>query len=284
VTFRLLLLATLVAVPIQVGKAQTATAAEAEAHHCMERLESVRREILGKYEDQLGELQAQFQKTADLESALAVRAELQRVRGEKALGELHLVTDPKALRALQQQSMAKMEELSAGVVSEAVPRLVEVKKALTIAGQLDDAVKVRTLIERLQNDHVPLTRPGPGELVQADTLLTAYAADRTRADKAYKDARVTVRGTMVTYRIDANDTRRATLYLGKPGGTGWIACAFDSGVRFREDKAFNVATLVVSPLAGGTPLRWQMGQTVEILGTCEGFEDVVRLGKCELPR
>lgn len=282
--FRPLLLSAIYLAIATSGLAQAAAVGEAEANQCMDRLEAVRREVLGKYEDQLTELQTQFQKLADLESALAVRAEVQRVRAEKVLGELNLVSEPRALRALQQQSISKLEDLCASVVAETIPRLVELKKALTIAGQLDDAVKIRTLIEKLQNDHVPLVRPGDGELVQAETLLTAYAADRARADKAYKNARVTVRGTMVTYRIDPSNAQTATIYLGKPGGTGWIACAFSGKLRFREERAFNSVTLVINNAAGGPSLRWQTGQTVEIQGTCEGFEDVVRLGKCELPR
>jgi hypothetical protein len=269
--------------PLLPLRAQPVATGEAEAAKCLDRIAAVRREVLGKYEDQLGELLGQFQKAADLEGALAVRAERQRVHAEQTLSEMNLVTEPRALRTLQQQSATRIEELSAAVVAETVPRLVELKKSLTIAGQFDEAVAVRALISKLQNDLVPLARPANGELVPADTLLTAYAADRARADQAYKDARLTVRGTLVTYRIDPTDTRRGTVYLGKAGGTGWIACVFESAVRFREDKAFNTAALVLTNSAGQVLARWQPGQTVEIQGTCEGFEDVVRLAKCELP-
>lgn len=264
-------------------EAQTVAAGDAEATRCLEQLAAVRRDLLGKYEDQLAEMQQQFQKAADLENALAVRDELRRVRDEKTLAEANFVSGPKGLRALQQQTVAKMEELCAGVVSEVIPRLVELKKALTVEGQLDDAVKIRTWIEKLQNDHVPIARPSPGELVHAETLLTAYAADRSRADKTYKDAKFTVRGTLVAYRLDPNDPRRCTLYLGKPGNIGWIGCFFEGSVRFREDKAFNSATLVVSHPSGGPLIRWQTGQSIEVQGTCVGFEDVVRLSRCELP-
>ncbi|MEQ1858724.1 MAG: hypothetical protein ABMA13_02180 [Chthoniobacteraceae bacterium] len=264
--------------------AQTAASGEAEAAKCLDHIASVRRDVLGKYEDQLGEMQAQMQKAADLESALTVRAERKRVRADAALSEANFVAEPRTLRALQQQTAARLDDLCASVVAESIPRLVELKKQLTIAGQLDDAVAVRGLIEKLQNEHVPLTRPATGALVQADTLVTAYAADRARADKAYKEARVTVRGALVTYRIDPADSRKATIYLGHAGGTGWVACIFEDGARFREDKSFNTTALVISSLAGSTLARWQTGQTVEIQGTCEGFEDVVRLAKCELPK
>lgn len=264
------------------ARASDVAVAEAEAAKCREQIAAVRRDVLGKYEDALGELQAQFQKAADLDGALSVRAEKQRVRSERTLGEANFATEPRALRTLQQQTAAKLEELGAGVVAETLPRLVEWMKALTVAGQLDDAVKVRGLIAKLQNEHVPLARPADGGLVTADALVNAYAADRARADKAYKDARVTVRGTVVAFRVDAADSRKATVYLGRAGGTGWVACGFDGGVRFREEKAFNSTTLVVTNLAGLAIARWQAGQTIEIVGKCEGFEDVVRLGKCEL--
>ncbi len=259
-------------------------AAAAEAAKCRDRIGAVRRDVLGKYEDQLGELQAQFQKAADLESALVVRAEKQRVHTEQVLSDANFAAEPRALRTLQQQTAARLDELSAAVVAETIPRLLEMKKALTVAGQLDEAVTVRGLIEKLQNDHVPLTRPAAGEIVPTDLLVTAYAADRARADKAYKDAQLTVRGTLATHRIDPGDSRKTTVYLGRAGGTGWVACVFDNGLRFREEKAFNTVTLVVANLAGMVLARWQAGQTIEIQGTCVGFEDVVRLAKCELPK
>lgn len=266
------------------ARADDAGAAETEAAKCRDRIASVRRDLLGKYDDQLGELQAQFQRAADLESALATRAERQRVRADRTLAPEHFVAAPRALRTLQEQTATRIEELCAGAVAETIPRLVEWKKALTIAGQLDDAVKVRGLIEKLQNDHVPLSRPAAGELIGADQLVTAYAADRARADKAYKDAQLTVRGTLAAYRIDPADSRKATVYLGSTSGTGWVACVFDGGVRFREEKAFNSTALVVTGLNGAALARWQSGQTIGIAGTCAGFEDVVRLVNCELPR
>lgn len=280
----LLLPLLLLLLPSAARPAPTAAAAESEAAKCRDRISAVRREVLGKYEDQLGELQAQCQKAADLEGALAIRAERQRVHGEQVLTESNFVTEPRALRALQQQTATRLEELTAGVVGEVIPRLVELKKALTVAGQLDEAVAVRKLIEQLQNDHVPLARPANGELVTEETLTTAYAADRARADKAYKGTVLTVRGTLATYRVDPNDARRASIYLGRSGGAGWVGCFFDDSVRFREDRSFNTVALVVTSASGSPIARWQAGQMIEISGKCDGFEDVVRLTSCELPR
>lgn len=270
--------------PVSLRAAPTAATGEAEAARCRDRISAVRRDVLGKYEDQLGELQAQCQKAADLEGALAVRAERQRVHGETVLTESNFVTEPRALRALQQQTATRLEELIAGVVGEVIPRLVELKKALTVSGQLDEAVAVRKSIEQLQNDHVPLARPVSGELVTEETLTTAYAADRARADKAYKGVVITVRGTLATYRVDPNDARRASIYLGRTAGAGWVGCFFEDGARFREDRSFNTVALVVTSASGSPIARWQAGQTIEVSGKCDGFEDVVRLTSCELPR
>src|SRR6476620_4373567 len=73
---------------------------EAEAEKIEEKIAMVRRDILSKYETALGELQNQFQKAADLEGAVAVRAERSRVHTEQALSEKDYAREPKSLRAL----------------------------------------------------------------------------------------------------------------------------------------------------------------------------------------
>src|SRR4051812_26785654 len=90
---------------------------EIEAQKCEERIASVQRDVLGKFEEALGELQLSFQKAADLDGALAVRAEKQRVAKEGLLTEKNFVNEPKALRALQSQSVARMQELTAQLVA-----------------------------------------------------------------------------------------------------------------------------------------------------------------------
>src|SRR5436190_678206 len=70
---------------------------ESEAQKIEEKISMVRRDALGKYEMSLGELQNQFQKAADLEGSLAVRAERTRVRTEQSLSEKDYLNDPKSL-------------------------------------------------------------------------------------------------------------------------------------------------------------------------------------------
>ena len=122
----------------------------------------MQRDVLMKYDDALAELQVGFQKAADLEGALAVRAERQRLSlGANARRE-EFVAEPKALRTLQAQTVTKSQELIGHLIAETLPKLIELKKQLTVAGKLDDAVTVRTAVEKLQNNHVPAIRTEPG--------------------------------------------------------------------------------------------------------------------------
>jgi len=265
-------------------RSQTVVSGEAEAAKCLERIASVERDVLGKYEDSIAELQLQFQKAADLDAALAVRSERQRLQTEHKLTEKNLVNEPRSLRTLQQQSMAKMAELTAALVNETLPKLVELKKTLTVAGKLDDAVTIRGLIEKLQNDHVRVERPENGQFVPAENLLLAYAADRDRADKTYKGVRLSLRGVVGAYRQDPADSRNYVIFLTKGTNSGWIACSFDTGnLRFREEKQFNTSYLLVID-HNEIIARVQAGQSLDVQGTCDGFQDTVRLSKCEIVR
>jgi hypothetical protein len=266
------------------ARAQTVAAGEAEAAKCHERIAAVERDVLGKYEDSIAELQVQFQKAADLDGALAVRNERQRLHSEHRLTEKNVANEPRSLRTLQQQSIAKMAELTAALVSETVPKLVELKKALTIAGKLDDAVIVRGLIEKLQNDHVRVERPENGQFVPAETLLMAYAADRERADKMYKGVRLSLRGVVGAFRQDPADSRNYLVFLTKGANSGWVSCSFNTGnLRFREEKQFNTIFLVVID-RNEIIARIQTGQSLDVQGTCDGFQDTVRLTQCEIVR
>ena len=260
---------------------------ESEALKCEEKIASVGRDVLGKYEDALGELQATLQKAGDLEGALAVRAERQRLAQDHTLSERDFVGEPKSLRQLQTQQVARMHELVTQIVQEALPRLIELKKSLTVAGKLDEAVAVRTAIEKLQNSHVPVSRPEAGSVVPAETLLLAYSGDRSRADKTYKGQKIIVRGAVSGFRQDPADARSYQIYLTGGSGGGFVQCAFSmNAYRFREDKnAFGAVTLVITPAEGeGGAWRVQKGQAMDIRGVCEGQDEVVRLGRCDVMR
>lgn len=256
---------------------------EAEARKVEEKIATVRRDLLSKYENTLGELQIQFQKAADLEGALAARAERQRVHADGAISEKDLVPEPKSLRSLQQATVAKMQELAAGVVAEALPKLVEYKKQLTIEGRLDDALAVKQAIERVQNSNVPITRAEAGSIVLAETLMRDYSADRSRADKTYKGVRIAVRGVMSGYRIDPNNAKSLLVYVGGNNAGGWVQCAFNiTQWRYREERLGNTTALVLS--RDGNEVRLPKGQQTDILGDCIGWDEMVRLTKCDVAR
>jgi hypothetical protein len=257
---------------------------ETEVRQVEDKVGVVRRDILAKYELSLADLQLQFQKAADLDGALAVRAERERVRSEAALSEKNFVGEPKALRALQQATLSRMQELVAAVVMEALPKLVEFKKQLTIEGRLDDALAVRAAIERVQNANVPISRTDAGSIVPAETLLRDYHADRSRADKTYKGVRFVVRGTMAGYRLDPDNAKNLVVYVSGAGSTGWVQCIFSLGQwRYREDRQGNATVLVLTP-RDGTEARMVKGQPVDILGDCTGWDDSVKLAKCDVAR
>ena len=261
---------------------QTPNPGEVEAQKCEERIAGVWRDVLGKYDDALAELQAGFQKSADLEGALAVRTEKRRLAEEGALTEKHLVAEPKTLRALQTQTIARMQELTAQLVSETVPKLIEYKKSLTVAGKLDEALAVRAAIEKLQNGYVPVTRADAGKVVAAETILSAYAADRARADKIYKGQRIVVRGVVGGFRADPADAKQYLVYL-TSGSGGWLQCAFAAGdFVIREEKQFNNTILVISGKGkDAATLRIQKGIAADIRGVCDGMDEMVRLVKCD---
>ena len=257
---------------------------EGEAQKVDEKVATVRRDVLSKYENSLGDLQLQFQKAADLESALAARAERQRVHTEGTLSENDIVAEPKTLRALQQTTLLKMQELVSGVVAEALPKLVEFKKQLTVEGRLDDALAVKQAIERVQNSNVPIVRAEPGSIVQAETILRTYGADRSRADQTYKNVRIAVRGTMAGHRLDPANAKSLIVYLTGGNTGGWVQCIFNiTQWRYREERSGNAVFLVLTP-KDGADVRLAKGQQVDILGDCIGWDEMVKLVKCDIAR
>lgn len=272
-------------VTLDAAPAQNAALGEAEVQKCEDRISSVQRDALNKYEGALADLQVTLQKAADLDGALMVRSERERLSKEQALSAKDFVTEPKALRALQAQTAARMQELITQLISETVPKLVELKKQLTIAGKLDEAVAVRSAIEKLQNSHLSSEKVSPGSMVAADVLVVAYSGDRVRADKIYKGQKVVVHGIVGAFRQDPANEKNYQVFLTGGSSGGWVQCTFSSGEnRFREEKAaYNVPVLVIIGKDGDTS-RLQKGSGLGVRGTCEGWDEAVRLVKCEVAR
>ena len=227
-----------------------------------------------------------MEKAADLEGALAVRAERQRLAAEQDLTEANYVTEPKALRALQTQTLTKLQELTAQLVQDAVPHLIEFKKQLTVAGKLDEAIAVRAAIEHLENSHLSNAKADASTITPVETLLLAYAGDRARADTIYKGQKITVHGILGGYRQDPADAKNYQLYLTGATGNGWVQCDFSApDYRFREEKgSFGAISLIVINKQGDTLAHIQKGVTLDVHGRCEGFDDVVHLEHCDFPK
>src|SRR5260221_595981 len=154
--------------------AQTAAAGEAEAQKCEDRIATVQRDVLNKYDDSLAELQLALQKSADLEGALAVRAERERLSKEQTLSDKDFVAEPKGLRTLQTQTAGKVQDLVGQWVRDTVPKLIELKKQLTVAGKIHEALAGPGPIERFQNRYLPATPGDPGSILSAGTLAVPY--------------------------------------------------------------------------------------------------------------
>jgi hypothetical protein len=257
--------------------------AEAEAQKCQDKIASVQRDVLYRYDSSLQELQAGFQKAADLEGALAVRAERQRAAADGTLTEADFVSEPKALRALQAQTASKLQELISQLVQESAPKLIELKKQLTVAGKLDEALAIRTSIEKLQASFMPAAHPDSKTPMASEVILNAYAADHGRADAVYKGQHLTVHGSVAGFRTDL-DGHHYVIFMSGPDLSGpLIQCVFAlNQYHFREDKQLNNVILTVwSDKEAGT-IRVQRGSAFSVTGTCSGWDDGVKLQKCEL--
>lgn len=245
-------------------------------------IRDVRGDVVAKYEVGLSELQVGYQKAADLEGALAVRRERARLQEERGLAEANLVEEPKQLRAFQDQFLQNQQRLVVQAVNNALPRMVELKRSLTVAGKLDDAVRVRDEIRRIQQAYLPEMRSGEGEVVTAEELAGAYAANAERADVAYRGRKLVVRGRVVSFRGEGKDGGKASLVMS--GGEGrFVEVGMAEGTRVRAETA-GVAGGIAVTLGDGAVLRIGKGQVVEVRGRCDGLDGVVRLADGQLKR
>ena len=266
----------------------SADAVQAEVERCERRIREVRVEIGNRYEKRLGELRAVFQKAADLESALLVRNEERRLGAEAdmPLDSRHLVEEPRVLREAQLELLAKQTEMVTQIVQEVVPRLVDMKKALTVGGRLDEALEVRNSIQRLQDAGAPAQRLSAGAQVIADDVALAYQSAKERADKIYKGVKVSLRGRVAGVRPDAKDPSSNVLVLFGGADGSLVDCSFQSNeYRVREERSAQNVFYVVAHANGDVPvLKVQRGVVVEIQGRCEGSEGGVRFGNCMPPK
>ena len=258
--------------------------ARAEVERCDRRLREVKIEIVHKYELELGKLRQSYQKSADLEGALVIREEERRVALDQALETGHVKAEPRALREIQEGLVQRQGELVTQVVLESLPRLVEAKRQLTIAGRLDEALEVRGVINRLQKQLGPAQRASDGTAVSAEELAQAYQADRDRADKMYRGVRLLLSGRVWGIRPEGSS---GVLQLSGGSEGSVVECGFSSG-EYRWVQETQGATVLVGLQSVGTKaLVWKgaRGVGMELQGRCEGWGDGgPRLGGCTISK
>ena len=268
--------------------ASTLSIGQAEAGKCEQEINTITEQLLSKYTDSLAAMQAAYQKSADLEYALAIRAELNRVKKNQTLTEQSFVAEPRALRDLQVQTYGRMREFWSQILQSHIPKLTELKKNLTMDGHLDDAVAVRDLIGQLQDKYGTSVKMDANTVLPAGTLLQDYAADKDRADKLYKGKKITLSGTVATFQQDASDQTSYNIYLTAKGADVFVQCSFAKEKHsFREDKqGLGNVVLSVSPLKPGrkpeNETKIFKGMTLNLQGMCEGMDKMVMLSKCNL--
>jgi hypothetical protein len=268
--------------------AQEVALFRAELDRCETALQGARNEAINRYEGRLAELRTKFQRAADLESALLVRGEEQRLGRSRALEQAHLAERPASLRELQETTLKALGKQTALLVSESVPRLVELKKRLTMAGRLDEAVEVRSAIEKLQGlpgASDPVQRASAGTSVQLDELLQAYHTGRERSDRIYKGVRLTVTGRVLGVRLETPESEPVLVLSGATDGAVG-ECAFNAAeFRVREERQGGVIfCTVLQANSGAVVFRVARGAVAEVQGKCEGWDGVLRFSGCLVGR
>jgi hypothetical protein len=261
---------------------------QVEIEKCERNIKAVRVEICNRYEKKLSELRAAFQKAADLEGALAVRAEEQRIVSEadRPLEPRHVVEEPRGLREVQTELIGKQSEMIAQIVVETVPKLVEMKKTLTVAGKLDEAVEVRSAIQRLQDTLSPPQRLSANAQVSVEEVYQAYQSSKERADKIYRGVKVLLRGRVAGVRPDPREPGSLSLVLYGGAEGALVDCAFPVGeYRVREERQGQAVVYVISHGNNDSgALRVQRGAVAEFAGRCDGSDGGLRFSGCSLPR
>jgi hypothetical protein len=234
--------------------AQTATTAASDAWRqdltkAERRIQQVRVEIGNSYERKLGVLRAAFQKMVQVEL------------------------------------LGKQKEMLSQIVQESLPKLLELKKALTVSGRLDEALEVRRSIADLQDIVSPAEKVDNGTVVSAEELFQTFQSSRLRADKMYKGRNLVVRGKLAGMRPDPRDPGSSVLVIFGGGEGMFIDCAFSGDQRIGEVRQGSTVSYSISK--GGNdanPARLTRGALVEMSGRCEGWDAGVRLGNCSVAR
>ena len=257
-----------------------------ELQRCETMVKGIRSDTVERYQKKLTELRLGFQKAGDLESSLILRAEEQRVAAEQSLDSSHISEEPRSLRELQESLLQKQMELIGQVVGDTLPKLATLKRDLTVAGRLDEAVEVRSAIAKLQGASAPAQRLSAGTPVSVEDVFQAYQINRERAEKMYKGVKLLASGKVLGIRPDIRDPSNLVLVLAGGGDGTLVDCAFVANdYRLKEERQGPNLFFVLSHANPNLPsLRLQRGQSVELMGRCEGWEGALRFSGCTIPK
>ena len=272
--------------PAQTGGFAPSDAWKQDLTKVERRIQEVRVEIGNRYEKRLGELRASFQKQGDLENAVVIRDEERRLVGaDIALDAQNLLQEPRSLRDVQVELIGKQKEMLAQIVHESLPKLLELKKALTVSGRLDEAIEVRRSIADLQDIVTPAEKVENGTVVGAEELFLTFQSSRPRAEKMYKGRNLVLRGKVAGVRPDPRDPSSTVLVVYGGADGMFIDCAFSGEQRVGEVRQGSSVSYSLSKGAGdANAVKLIRGAVVEISGRCEGWDAGVRFGNCSLPR
>jgi hypothetical protein len=255
----------------------------ADLKRAEEEIRTVRAEYGNQYRRKLTELRAGFQKAADLEGALAVR-ELEKKLEDAAvpLDAKDVVQAPRSVREAQLELLGKQRDVLGAILQKALPKLVEAKRTLTVAGRLDEASEVLNSIQGLYDGvSGPADKVANGTVVLAEELYLAYQASRKRADQVYRGRPIALRGRALGIRPDPRDPAAMVLVVFAEVEGGFVDCAFGGSMRLREERQGQASLFVLGRgPSDPSPFRFQKGTAIEVLGKCEGWDDGLRLQEC----
>ena len=135
------------------------------------------------YANALTFIEQAFIKKGDLDGVVAIREEVARFAATKAISNEAVVTSPAELKALQQKFQATQELLEGAKLNDIsklnsayLIRLEELKKVLTQAAKVDDALLVKEEITSIYATGIP--PEGEPQITKDETTTEAEAVDR----------------------------------------------------------------------------------------------------------
>jgi len=149
---------------------------------CEEALRQKRVAVQAQYVGALEALEKSFQAKGALEDLFAAKAERKRFMETPLLPDENLVELPEALRELQEKYQELQHNVTVSVAEEFIARLEQEKKALTIAGKLEEAVKAKSDAEQILRKYALQADAAAGDSSPKDGLVAFYTFEESGKD------------------------------------------------------------------------------------------------------